>query len=466
MVDRTLNSPAPLARDSSLIVFLVSSFTGHVYGSMGVGRRLQELGFEIEYWADRRVGARIREQGFVHRPIESVWYCFERTSPGGWLASLRLPKRYLAALRASRARRRYVPSALSLFERSIDTHLRARSPALVVIDPLLSHYYPLLGCRGIRCVVLSTKPLAVEDPLVPPPNSGLLPPRTAVGRARVAARWMQERLKILVQRAGNPLGMLGGYTTACLIDAVRERAGMQSLRVRRRVDYDLHFENLVEWGLWAPELDFPRLLPLPADVHYIGPCVDLRRVEPPSPVERKPSTRHLIYVSMGATVPRWNHDLHFLRQVLVAFDGLAGVQLVVTTGTVRLRDALGVTASNISVFDFLPQLAVLRMADLAITHAGSNTFRECIATGTPMLAFAREYDQPGNAARIQFHGLGLQASRRAFDAGEIRRLAFSILENDAFKKRVLQMGSILAKSEMSLLSAAVRDVLPEAVPSR
>jgi UDP:flavonoid glycosyltransferase YjiC (YdhE family) len=113
--------------------------------------------------------------------------------------------------------------------------------------------------------------------------------------------------------------------------------------------------------------------------------------------------------------------------------------------------------SRAEIFERLPQLEMLKSADLAITRVGSNTVRECIATGTPILAFAGHYDQPGNAARMHFHGLGLRASR--FHRAEtILRLALNILEDNNYRRRVDEMRSTLVRSEVALLDDALREV--------
>ena len=45
-----------------------------------------------------------------------------------------------------------------------------------------------------------------------------------------------------------------------------------------------------------------------------------------------------------------------------------------------------------------------------VTHGGMNSIVECIYRQVPMLAYPlnRCWDQPGNAARIVFHGLGMR----------------------------------------------------------
>lgn len=59
-------------------------------------------------------------------------------------------------------------------------------------------------------------------------------------------------------------------------------------------------------------------------------------------------------------------------------------------------------------FDFIPQIDILKYADLMITHGGLGSIKECMDAGVPLLVVPinQELDQPGNAARIEANGLG------------------------------------------------------------
>lgn len=90
-------------------------------------------------------------------------------------------------------------------------------------------------------------------------------------------------------------------------------------------------------------------------------------------------------------------------QLLVAHCGLLDA-----AAETRLA-ALGATW----VTDFAPQQWALEQADAVVTHGGLNTVMDAIASATPMLVMPIAFDQPGVAARVRHHGLGLQLHRRA-----------------------------------------------------
>ena len=448
---------------SGTVVLLVSGLSSHVFGLLGVVRRLAAMGFAVEVWGEPSASRLVQKQGFAFQALTGVRYCHDRILFTGLAGLLRQPATVGRMFSTSRSRRASLQKDLELLSASLQTQLARVTPMLVLMDPLLVAYYPWFKSRGIRCVLLQDKPLPTPDPLVPPPTSSWIPRAGRSSRLLVGAQWALEHAADALRNVRSAIAdRLGFYTSDQLISAVENEAAVpDALRARRRLSYDLYFPDQEEWVLSAPEMDYPRARALPGVVRYIGPCVDLQRTEPESPVARAATTRHLIYVSMGTSIPSWDFHVPLLRRIVQAFGGLDGVQLVVSAGSVAARAALRNSFTNVQVLVLLPQLKLLRIADLAIVHAGANALRESIVTETPMLAIPREYDQLGNAARIVHHGLGLRAGQGA-SAAEIRRKGLQILEDAAFKRRIRECHSAVTTAESVLFAQAVEPMLEHA----
>jgi zeaxanthin glucosyltransferase len=447
------------------VVFFIDKPKSHLYASMGLARRLEQRGHRVEYWGSPAIQPTVEEQGFGFRRVDGLWSRFEEevrmravSRRLKWLLYPMLVTENIVA------RRRWLPkmaAAISVCERSVAALVAMHQPVLVVFDPFLLGYYPLFHRLGVKGVVLSTKPLPVRDPLVPPSSSFVMPSRSRAGRRRVDLAWAWVRAKGgchgFVRRLASRCGL---YTHDALVDAVAARCGFDAAaeRVERWVRPDLHFRSVDEWALWSPAMDFPRARPLPSNVHYVGPSVDTARRTTPVAVQRAAPGSHLIYVAVGTIRFRWRDHVAFLKRVVTAFGNRPGISVVIATGSEMTTAAIGAVPDNIQLFDFLPQVAMLDVADLAITHAGAGTLRECILKEVPMLAYPNHHDQSGNSARIVYHGLGLRGRRSRDSAATIRRKALWILGDAGVRANLRTMRIAVQRTDDLLLVHALARV--------
>ena len=96
---------------------------------------------------------------------------------------------------------------------------------------------------------------------------------------------------------------------------------------------------------------------------------------------------------------------------------------------------------DVYIFNFVPQLQVLKGADLFITHGGLNSIREAINAEVPMLLYPvhPEFDPVGNAARIVYHQLGLRGNAVTDIDDEIDVKINELLSNPLYKKNIQEL---------------------------
>jgi UDP:flavonoid glycosyltransferase YjiC (YdhE family) len=66
---------------------------------------------------------------------------------------------------------------------------------------------------------------------------------------------------------------------------------------------------------------------------------------------------------------------------------------------------------NALLVPYVPQIELLMQCAAMVGHGGFSSVKEAIFMGVPMLLIPLAYDEPGNAARVVYHGLGLRLDR-------------------------------------------------------
>lgn len=148
--------------------------------------------------------------------------------------------------------------------------------------------------------------------------------------------------------------------------------------------------------------DFPRT-DLPPWFHYLGPFHNPAiREDVAFPYERL-TGQPLIYASLGTLQNQLGQIFHTIAAACADLD----VQLVLSLGGSVIQEALPELPGNPIVVNYAPQLQLLKLARLTITHAGMNTTLESLTQGVPLVAIPIANDQPGVAARITGSGTGI-----------------------------------------------------------
>ena len=99
---------------------------------------------------------------------------------------------------------------------------------------------------------------------------------------------------------------------------------------------------------------------------------------------------------------------------------------------------LGEIPENYIVKPFIPQLDVLKRADLFITHAGNNSINESLSFGCPMVLCPQQGEQRTAARQLDLKGVGITTGSRCPSSKKIYDAVNEILENDKYKKKAIK----------------------------
>lgn len=115
------------------------------------------------------------------------------------------------------------------------------------------------------------------------------------------------------------------------------------------------------------------------------------------------------------------------------------VDVIISVGKKFPIHKLKNVPENYRIYNVVPQLAVLKKADVFVTHGGMNSVNEALSIGVPMVVIPFMSDQPTNARRIEELGLGKKLDYHIINSELLRTTVLSVMNDKAISANVLRM---------------------------
>lgn len=173
---------------------------------------------------------------------------------------------------------------------------------------------------------------------------------------------------------------------------------------------------------------------------FVGACQGDRSAQ--GDWQRPADAEKVVLVSLGSAFTK---QPEFYRECVRAFGDLPGWHLVLQVGRHVDADELGPVPANVEVRSWVPQLAVLRQADLFVTHAGAGGSQEGLATATPMIAVPQAVDQFGNADMLQGLGVARHLPMEEATAQALRAAALALVDDPEVARRLKEVQAGMAR---------------------
>jgi zeaxanthin glucosyltransferase len=184
--------------------------------------------------------------------------------------------------------------------------------------------------------------------------------------------------------------------------------------------------------------DFPR--PATSPLHYVGPM--RVRVPRTAPLPFAPAPdRPLVFATFGTLQ---GHRLGAFRAAAQACRALGAQLLVAHGGRLSARDAAAIGAD--AVADFVSYPAAMARAAVCLTHGGSNTVLAALEAGVPLIVAPVAFDQPGNAARVVHHRVGMHIPLSRLTARRLRRALGHLIADTEIRRRAARLGREVAEA--------------------
>jgi zeaxanthin glucosyltransferase len=188
----------------------------------------------------------------------------------------------------------------------------------------------------------------------------------------------------------------------------------------------------------------------PSQFHHTGPFHDGKGREAVNFPWERLTGEPLIYASMGTIL---NGQVEVFRTLAAGVAKHKGVQLVLSIGDQLEPEQIGPVPSSAIIVKRAPQLELLKLASVCITHSGLNTVLESLAQGVPQVAIPVTFDQPGIAARIAYHKTGVVTSLEKLTAAHLATLLGEVLSDATYGDNARRIQKAIVKTNGLSLAA-------------
>ena len=154
---------------------------------------------------------------------------------------------------------------------------------------------------------------------------------------------------------------------------------------------------------------------------FVGPSIRSANEE----IEKKRDK--LIYISMGTV----NNDMMPFYKACISALRDTDYQVIMSVGNLVSIEDFGELPENISVYSHVDQIAVLKKADVFVSHCGMNSVSESLYFEVPLVMLPQTSEQKGVAERVSQLGAGIKLDKS--DGASVLSAINKILSFDTYK---------------------------------
>lgn len=419
------------------VLFIPASIRSHVIPTLYMAEMLAAE-YDVFYAVtDAILSGIVSENGFT--PVLSSTLRVGIGMEANYLASQQLRAGFWQTIRAVCTNKLYWQR-----KQELDELLERVKPAAVFIDifnstDFLALYHHWDTVRLLFCNPMPSTYRVGSWPVVSEASWPASPPP-----ARLPAKLNWRRL------LRQPRAELYQEALRYQLSKLKQLVGLAAEHQIIETDFAQLFANVPEVILAPAEFELSPEVRQPHQ-HYLGLSIRETRTDTeldsefarqwPGLLARRRAGQRLIYCSFGTFYTGPNKALlDFVVNLLEAVGALPDVQVVCSVNSlvVETLRARHTALPNVHFFRRVPQLVVLKNADVHITHGGLGSVKESIYYGVPMLVYPLDahYDQPGNGLKVEYHGLGLRGNFQWERPAELKAKLLRLLDDATFRANV------------------------------
>ncbi|HEV7931135.1 MAG TPA: nucleotide disphospho-sugar-binding domain-containing protein [Actinomadura sp.] len=283
-------------------------------------------------------------------------------------------------------------------------------PDVIVEDNVVG--FPALTTAGVPFVrIVSCNPLEIEGAGVPPAFSGY--------------------------PAGDPSGWAGfraEYDRTHRAMWAEFNAWVIEQGAAPLPDLEFIHEGDLNLYVYPEAADYTTDRPLGPTWHRVDSSVRRTDGEVALPPHIAAGDGALVYFSLGSL---GSADVELMRKVIACLARTPH-RYIVSKGPLHEEIEL---AGNMWGAEFLPQVSLLPLVDLVITHGGNNTVTEALHFGKPMIVLPLFWDQYDNAQRVHELGYGIRLDTYGFGDAEMHAALDRLLGDTGLREKLAVIGA-------------------------
>ncbi len=172
---------------------------------------------------------------------------------------------------------------------------------------------------------------------------------------------------------------------------------------------------------------------------FLGPSIYARKT---NALDFVRSERPVVYISLGTVI---KGAVSFFQNCIDAFRD-ENIDVIISVGQKFDVKKLKSISSNIHIYHSVPQLEVLKIADVFVTHGGMNSISEALVYGTPMVIIPFVSDQPVNARCVEKLGVSKTILYSMTNKDTLKNTVFSVLSDSDIKNNLVQVQNLINKA--------------------
>ncbi len=429
------------------IAIVTGLLVGRLNSSFEMATRLQKEGHTITFLCQPQTTKGIEANGFSCAEVPEITFDYQdprRPLNASWFQKLRFHFSHLQS--------HYSAGKEILKLEEHQKVLAAVQPDLILVDTEIHEFIFVAIKLKIPVKLITTwfsDTISFHSPSV---RTSIIPGKGFTGsKIGIAWSWLKMRAKINARVVLNRL-TFENYRRWMFKKFARELGFDTAGMLVNTLPPLYSFTRLPILTMTMAELEFPHKRA--SNISHIGPMIFQKRIHAlvgdtidnrlAEILENKKSQNHqLVYLSVGSLA---EGNVAFMQKVIDAMADVNEVVLIVSIGPKMKVTTFNVKATNVHLFNWVSQPNVLEVADCAIVSCGINTINECIHFKVPMLLYALGYtDQNGNAAKMEYHGLGKRGNMITDTTEQIRKNVLQMLNDQSSSDTLVKVHSTYTK---------------------